>query len=128
MKREGIYVGDKEIIARYMGDKLIWKKFKILATNLIRETTSYDRSLRLNVTDARGNRVVDSFAGVNRLTLKHKWSDKVWELDNNMIESYYLYSTYLIINLKDHIENCFRGEKMTATIYTNAVITLEYYE
>lgn len=128
MKREGIYVGNKEVVARYIGDKLIWKKFKTLVTNITRETVSYEKNLRLNVTNARGNRVVDSFTGVNRLTLKHKWSDKVWELDNNMIESYYLYSTYLIINLKDKIENCFRGEKMTNTIYTNAIITLEYYE
>ena len=33
MARVGIYVGDKEIIRRYVGDKLVWEKFKVLATN-----------------------------------------------------------------------------------------------
>ena len=26
MEREGIYVGDKEIVRRYVGDKLVWRK------------------------------------------------------------------------------------------------------
>ena len=30
MAREGIYVGGHEIVERYVGDKLVWKKWKFL--------------------------------------------------------------------------------------------------
>ncbi len=33
MAREGIYVGGKEIVRRYVGDKLVWGKFELLVTN-----------------------------------------------------------------------------------------------
>ena len=33
MTREGIYVNGNEIVRRYVGDKLVWEKFKVLATN-----------------------------------------------------------------------------------------------
>lgn len=28
MAREGIYVGGKEVVERYLGDKLVWKKYR----------------------------------------------------------------------------------------------------
>lgn len=33
MAREGIYVNGKEIVRRYVGDKLVWEKFQLLVTN-----------------------------------------------------------------------------------------------
>ena len=30
MAREGIYIGGREIVERYVGDKLVWKKWKYL--------------------------------------------------------------------------------------------------
>lgn len=32
MAREGIYVGGKEIIQRYVGDRLVWEKWRLLHT------------------------------------------------------------------------------------------------
>lgn len=128
MSRVGIFIDDKEIVRRYVGDKLVWIKFKVLETNLNREADKINSYLRLNITDSRGNVIVKSLTGIHRLTFKHSWSDKVWELDNNKIESYQLYNTYLVINLKDNLENCFKGSRMTDNIYKNASFTLEYYE
>lgn len=128
MGRIGIFIGDKEIVRRYVGDKLVWVKFKVLETNLNREADKINSYLRLNITDSSGNVIIKSLTGIHRLTFKHKWSNKVWELDNDKIESYQLYTTYLVINLKDRLEDSFKGSKMTDNIYTNAIFTLEYYE
>lgn len=35
MAREGIYVGGKEVVERYIGDKLIWKKYRFRIVNTL---------------------------------------------------------------------------------------------
>ena len=35
MTREGIYVGGKEVVERYIGDKLIWKKYRFRIVNTL---------------------------------------------------------------------------------------------
>lgn len=40
MTREGIYVGGKEVVERYIGDKLIWKKYRFRIVNTLPLTIS----------------------------------------------------------------------------------------
>lgn len=40
MAREGIYVGGKEVVERYIGDKLIWKKYRFRIVNALSLTIS----------------------------------------------------------------------------------------
>lgn len=35
MAREGIYVGGKEVVERYLGDKLVWKKYRFRIVNTL---------------------------------------------------------------------------------------------
>ena len=38
MAREGIYVGGKEVVERYIGDKLVWKKYRFRIVNTLSAT------------------------------------------------------------------------------------------
>ena len=40
MAREGIYVGGKEVVERYIGDKLFWKKYRFRIVNTLSLTIS----------------------------------------------------------------------------------------
>lgn len=40
MTREGIYVSGKEVVERYIGDKLIWKKYRFRIVNTLPLTIS----------------------------------------------------------------------------------------
>lgn len=40
MTREGIYVGGKEVVERYIGDKLVWKKYRFRIVNTLSLTIS----------------------------------------------------------------------------------------
>ena len=40
MAREGIYVGGKEVVERYLGDKLVWKKYRFQIVNTLSLTIS----------------------------------------------------------------------------------------
>ena len=40
MTREGIYVGGEEVVERYIGDKLIWKKYRFRIVNTLPLTIS----------------------------------------------------------------------------------------
>lgn len=44
MTREGIYVNSKEIIQRYVGNRLVWEKMKMLFSGTV--SVTYDRYLR----------------------------------------------------------------------------------
>ncbi|RLK63144.1 hypothetical protein D3H64_06000 [Atopobacter sp. AH10] len=49
MKRAGIYVGGKEIVERYIGDKLVYAKIKKLTLKLERTTLSpYANEIKTN--------------------------------------------------------------------------------
>ena len=47
MAREGIYVNGKEIIARYVGDKLVWQKSREKLLTTINYKNSWSRSYDL---------------------------------------------------------------------------------
>lgn len=40
MAREGIYVGGKEVVERYLGNKLVWKKYRFQIVNALSLTIS----------------------------------------------------------------------------------------
>ena len=40
MAREGIYVGGKEVVERYIGDNLVWKKYRFRIVNTLSLTIS----------------------------------------------------------------------------------------
>ena len=44
MAREGIYVNGKEITQRYVGNRLVWEKMKMLFSGTV--SVTYDRYLR----------------------------------------------------------------------------------
>ncbi|CAM1666351.1 hypothetical protein [Streptococcus mitis] len=66
MTREGIYVGGKEITQRYVGDKLVWEKTKLLFDG---ETqVNYDRNNRQIIiikVFSQGNKVNIKFIEIN---------------------------------------------------------------
>lgn len=45
MVRHGIYIGDRKIIARYIGDKLVWQGLRLLHSG--NYNVNYERNIRL---------------------------------------------------------------------------------
>ena len=56
MAREGIYVGGKEITQRYVGDKLVWEKVKVLFSgNVPINYNRYNRQIILHKSFSQKN-------------------------------------------------------------------------
>ena len=53
MARHGIYIGNRKIIARYIGDKLVWRGLRLLHSG--NHNINYDRNNRLLVISGMQN-------------------------------------------------------------------------
>lgn len=87
MARSGIYVNGKEIVARYIGDKCVWKNRRVAYTMQLatwsfgsddRSVTGYVYTARSNVPIQRFENIQIKLAGiiysVNSLSLSYKGS------------------------------------------------------
>ena len=129
MAREGIYVGGKEIIQRYVGNKLVWEKFKLLVTNnfggwskidvdtvrqiiLPNESRSYDESTLKVITSIKiGGKIIYP----KKVTIETDFSsNNIYSTTSNLFEQIVFkneYDTNLFISLVQRGENVYYGRK-----------------
>ena len=98
--REGIYIGNKEVVNRYIGNKLVWEKLKLLFSGketlfynaFSKEVSILNQELSLDnvkVIEINGQKIAVSSArtGVNITVFKFVDSTKEFERKTNFKRS-----------------------------------------
>ncbi len=129
MARVGIYVGGKEIVRRYVGDKLVWEKFTLLITNnfgnwsklevnsvrqiiLPNESRSYeDRDLKWVTTIKIGGKIIYP----QKVTIETDFSsNNIYSATSNLFEKIVFKNEYdrnLFFSLAERGETVYYGRK-----------------
>lgn len=124
MTRDKLILGDKEIVRRYAGDRLVWQKYKVIVTYLIGYFQGGGDELRFEVLDRAGNSFIKSITGIKSVTIE-KYG-KAYSLDINKIDSFGLYSSYLKIKLSTSIKESL-GYESYGGFSPSDKATIEYY-
>lgn len=114
MAREGIYLGDKEVIQRYVGTRLVWEQARLLFTGNYGLSKTYNQ-YQLN------------FTVPNKITASHL---KKISINGKILANVTLtvrYSTTVLIDFanKTDFDNFWLntlGQRVDSTFYSNANI------
>ena len=96
--REGIYVGDKDIVERYVGDKLVWSKwFYVGGFEYLDDPTDSDDYLTFDLT-AKGGTFNNNYREENRTK---SVKIRIKQLNNSITTVYAKYA-YTVISPNAH--------------------------
>lgn len=105
MAREGIYIGGREIVERYVGDKLVWKKWKFLGSWTLKAKGSrLQHAKTISFTFSENKNPESNFDSGEDKPVRINYSNKNGSWSMVIVRAYYVdyfYGKELVLDFKN---------------------------